>query len=58
LDDILTEDYYFSSARNYAGLENEIEIVFIKLLLKLIVGTDCKSALSGLKEYVLKVELE
>ena len=27
----LPEDYYFSSARNYAGLENELEIVFLDL---------------------------
>jgi len=23
----LPEDYYFSSARNYAGLENELEVI-------------------------------
>ncbi|MEZ7505958.1 transposase [Flavobacterium sp. Arc2] len=27
----LPEDYYFSSARNYAGLENELEIVLLDL---------------------------
>ena len=27
----LPEDYYFSSARNYAGLENEIEVVILDL---------------------------
>lgn len=27
----LPEDYYFSSARNYAGLENEMEIVLLDL---------------------------
>ena len=27
----LPEDYYFSSARNYAGLENELDIVVIDL---------------------------
>ncbi|MBD3723807.1 MAG: transposase [Flavobacteriaceae bacterium] len=26
------EDYYFSSARNYAGLENDLEVVTIELL--------------------------
>jgi hypothetical protein len=34
----LPEEYYFSSARNYAGLDNNLGVV-----LKLIVGTDCKS---------------
>jgi len=28
----LPEDYYFSSARNYAGLENDLEIVLLDLL--------------------------
>ena len=28
---MLPEDYYFSSARNYAGLENELEIVLLDL---------------------------
>ena len=27
----LPEDYYFSSARNYAGLENDLEIVLLEL---------------------------
>ena len=27
----LPEDYYFSSARNYAGLDNELEIVLLDL---------------------------
>lgn len=27
----LPEDYYFSSARNYADLENEMEIVLLDL---------------------------
>jgi len=27
----LTEDYYFSSARNYAGLENDLEVVLLDL---------------------------
>ncbi len=27
----LPEDYYFSSARNYAGLENELEVVLLDL---------------------------
>ena len=27
----LAEDYYFSSARNYAGLANELEIVLLDL---------------------------
>jgi len=25
------EDYYFSSARNYAGLENELDVVILDL---------------------------
>ncbi|WP_370453923.1 transposase [Flavobacterium sp. RSP15] len=28
----LPEDYYFSSARNYAGLENDLDIVMLDLL--------------------------
>ena len=28
---ILPEDYYFSSARNYAGLENELEVIVLDL---------------------------
>lgn len=33
-DKIVTspEDYYFSSARNYAGLENELDVVVLSLL--------------------------
>lgn len=27
----LPEDYYFSSARNYAGLENELDVVVLDL---------------------------
>lgn len=27
----LPEDYYFSSARNYAGLENELEVILLDL---------------------------
>jgi hypothetical protein len=27
----LPEDYYFSSARNYAGLENDLAIVLLDL---------------------------
>jgi REP element-mobilizing transposase RayT len=27
----LPEDYYFSSARNYAGLDNELEIILLDL---------------------------
>jgi hypothetical protein len=27
----LPEDYYFSSARNYAGLENEVDVVVLDL---------------------------
>jgi REP element-mobilizing transposase RayT len=27
----LAEDYYFSSARNYAGLENELDVVVLDL---------------------------
>jgi REP element-mobilizing transposase RayT len=27
----LPEDYYFSSARNYAGLENDLDIVLLEL---------------------------
>ncbi|SHF90846.1 REP element-mobilizing transposase RayT [Flavobacterium segetis] len=30
----LPEDYYFSSARNYAGLEHEIEVVLLELFSK------------------------
>ena len=32
-DEIVTfaEDYYFSSARNYAGLDNELEIILLDL---------------------------
>ena len=28
----MPEDYYFSSARNYAALENELEVVLLDLL--------------------------
>jgi hypothetical protein len=28
---MLPEDYYFSSARNYAGLENELEVISLDL---------------------------
>jgi len=28
---VLPEDYYFSSARNYAGLENELEVILLDL---------------------------
>ncbi len=28
----LPEDYYFSSTRNYAGLENDLNIVMLDLL--------------------------
>ncbi|GGE31212.1 REP-associated tyrosine transposase [Psychroflexus planctonicus] len=33
-DKIVTspEDYYFSSARNYAGLENELDVIILSLL--------------------------
>lgn len=33
IDKIVTllEDYYFSSARNYAGLDNELEVIFLDL---------------------------
>ncbi|HRL71833.1 MAG TPA: transposase, partial [Flavobacterium sp.] len=27
----ILEDYYFSSARNYAALENELEVVLLDL---------------------------
>jgi hypothetical protein len=27
----LPEDYYFSSARNYAGLNNELEVILLDL---------------------------
>ena len=27
----LPEDYYFSSARNYAGLDNELEVILLDL---------------------------
>jgi hypothetical protein len=27
----LPEDYYFSSAKNYAGLENELEVVLLDI---------------------------
>ncbi|MFK7004826.1 transposase, partial [Flavobacterium covae] len=27
----LPEDYYFSSARNYAGLENDLEVILLYL---------------------------
>jgi hypothetical protein len=27
----LPEDYYFSSARNYAGLENDLDVVMLDL---------------------------
>ena len=27
----MPEDYYFSSARNYAALENELEVVLLDL---------------------------
>ena len=27
----LPEDYYFSSARNYAGLDNELDVVILDL---------------------------
>ena len=27
----LPEDYYFSSARNYAGLENDLEVILLDL---------------------------
>ena len=29
---VLSEDYYFSSVRNYAGLENELEVILLELL--------------------------
>jgi hypothetical protein len=28
---IFPEDYYFSSARNYAGLENELDVILLDL---------------------------
>jgi hypothetical protein len=28
----LPEDYYFSSARNYAGLDNDLEVILLDLL--------------------------
>jgi hypothetical protein len=28
---VLPEDYYFSSARNYAGLDNDLEVVLLDL---------------------------
>jgi hypothetical protein len=28
---MLPEDYYFSSARNYAALENELEVILLEL---------------------------
>ena len=27
----LPEDYYFSSAKNYAGLDNELEVILLDL---------------------------
>ena len=27
----LAEDYYFNSARNYAGLENDLDVVLLRL---------------------------
>lgn len=27
----MPEDYYFSSARNYAGLENELDVILLDL---------------------------
>jgi hypothetical protein len=27
----LPEDYYFSSARNYAGLDNDLEVILLDL---------------------------
>ncbi|OXA74201.1 hypothetical protein B0A56_12845, partial [Flavobacterium columnare NBRC 100251 = ATCC 23463] len=43
----LPEDYYFSSARNYAGLENDLEVILLYLFGKTIgVGTECNSALT------------
>lgn len=41
------EDYYFSSARNYAGLENELLNFSSRFILMLIVGKDCKSEVTG-----------
>ena len=29
--DSLPEDYYFSSARNYAGLDNDLEVILLDL---------------------------
>ncbi|AEW86656.1 hypothetical protein V8245_04090 [Flavobacterium columnare] len=28
---VMPEDYYFSSARNYAGLENDLEVILLSL---------------------------
>ena len=28
----LPEDYYFSSARNYAGLDNDLEVILLNLI--------------------------
>ena len=41
----MPEDYYFSSARNYAALENELEVVLLDLFqLQIEMGTVCKTA--------------
>ena len=43
----LPADYYFSYTRNYAALENELEVTWLDLL-KLAIGMDtvCKTALT------------
>jgi hypothetical protein len=51
----LPEDYYFSSAKNYAGLENELEVVLLDIFLIFILGTDYKSALSGTQKNVIHI---
>ena len=43
----MPEDYYFSSARNDAGLDNDLEVLILDFFLMMVVCTECNSALSG-----------